>query len=406
MTSKLSASIEVEGDQALDLLGVAMPVHHSLSLRFLQACVSWIGVLWIGLFGNLDGRPLGRATAGESQIAVSEVVGAWRKREAAVATVRIRWHEHRSYAPESLLSKMEVRAAHGVPAEKMTVDFPCELLKKGEYLRYSACNARVRKDLTVAFVPYVSSYDGSESRMLSQVSESEYHGVQRTEERNTDAPSYPLKPLQLAFAPESAAFGHESFRVVNSDENVLSDDLKPLLALSSNIYRVWCDVDKGMQITRWQKVSKDQGAVLLQVDLNYEKDEAGEWRPSQWVLQRFRKSSISETYTGVVTSCEIGLPLTRADFRLDFPVGTKGHDETNKTDFAILKDGSKRVLSGKELSLTPTELDELPRSIQGSSRFGWTLFFVGLSGISGFMLLKVLQNRRMKRSRDVRSKSL
>jgi outer membrane lipoprotein-sorting protein len=99
--------------------------------------------------------------------------------------------------------------------------------------------------------------------------------------------------------------------------------------------RAWVDPERDYVVVRWELIRPD-GTVILRTRLQYAEDDDHGWVPSGWELSMLdAEGNAGETYEATIRDYEIGLELTRDDFRIRFPIGTTVYDDRTKEFYVV-----------------------------------------------------------------------
>lgn len=223
-----------------------------------------------------------------------KISDAWKKRQTELQSVRFRWTERRFYSKGSLdepiwgLEQLEDAKRRGrkpFPPKKCVLDaVPVEMLLSGKWMRLTRPSVRRGVDDAIRLDTYISAFDGESSRMLFRF-ENRLDGTIRDESRNTDAPSFPVKPITLFARAFDRSFGSVDWErcAIRSKPELVNERSCYVVELDHTL--MWVDLDRNCVIVRWQEMRKN-GAIVYQADLDYVSHETLGYVPSKWrILQ-------------------------------------------------------------------------------------------------------------------------
>lgn len=301
--------------------------------------------------------------------AMTAVLEKWAERQKLAHSVRLTWREQRRYASGSIMpAQMAIEhgfsdeaASKGIPKDESKFTFRNDLLIRDDWMKYDTHNLRIDAQGSARLQRYTSAYDGESSRMLS-------HGNQTggilDERRNVDASSYPLMPLLLNLRPLDERF----VGLTTSEFQVIDDDMQigecKCILVAHRAHRLWIDLKRSV-VMRWETMNRLQ-QPLIQADIKYSKDPDIGWVIATWAIKRMSYVDgiprIVETIRAQVLDYAIGLPLSREDFRIEFPAQSQIYDSTTKQEFVVTQDGGRRpVVLGQSNSAATGDVQDVTR---------------------------------------------
>jgi hypothetical protein len=269
-------------------------------------------------------------------LTVDEVVHALEKREMAAATVELRWNANIRYEVGAILSKeqaqmMQMRGKvfeQGTPTVPTLFHYPGELRLQDDKMKFVTKTLRI--DCAAPFlslVPYSSSYDGRESRMLMNLQ----RGSILRERRNTDVDTPHILPILLCYRPLNPTFAVLRKDAMKLSEGPVLINGHKCVRVDDGRIRVYLDCQCGLIPVAFQRFRKN-GDMYLDGTIEYASHGTLSFVPKHFELKRyFRPSHVAETFSADITETQIGVRLPDEEFGLKFGPGTQVFDQRTRS---------------------------------------------------------------------------
>jgi hypothetical protein len=199
------------------------------------------------------------------------------------------------------------------------------------------------------------AFDGTTQRQLSDPARNPYPEANVASGMKPGGINTPYTPLAMATRPFDSVINYFSdfttrFRVspgesmVNSRTCLYLNDVGP----SDFVNHIWVDASRGFVPIKFIRAFK--GKNLLQYDfLDYEEN-AGIWTPKSWRSTAIDPDGgILNSSNAVVKLFSVNPEAASDNFYISFPVGTWVHDEDDDSEYILLENGVRRILTPRDL---------------------------------------------------------
>lgn len=377
----------------------------------------------VGLAGLFAVCAAGGVQAAEDTDVIARVEKAWRDREKRYRSVHVEWTETQ-VQPAGWLSNLWLEAGgprrarimnpnnEVVPPKTTTLVVASKLDLQEEKLLYHedrwAWHQEQKKHVPC---PVTVLYDGKVLQTLKPNGFADMTWpigtiIKRGPVGYTSRPE--LRPLIGAFRPLDPIFQQFDLKKYRMSTRSGKLDGKQLLVLERESHRgdktiLWMDAEQEYSIRREANYLKDR--LQQQITVTHKHDSALGWVPQEWeTITRFDEGKLTETCRGRVTVLTSGT-IPASVFRLDFPPGTRVHDETKQKEAQdyITRDGSSpRHIHTSEIGKTYHELlqSEPPNRVPA---WRWKWVWIGL--VASLVVLAAVSWLVLCRGRKVKSEA-
>jgi len=324
-------------------------------------------IVLFGLAGcvalHARGEDAGKADSKSDGHTLTQIVQAWKSKEARVQSARFEWKETRTdpaifeYANlvEGLSPEAKRRVA--MPPER-TYDRALRLSLQGNMVRFETDGPHWSQALK-SYSPrtYVAAFDGEIEMCLFGGDRSgqkafDPHGFVTKRTSHSDSGTLVFRALALSYRPLQPSLGRfdpESHEV-RHDEEVDGRRCSLVEQTTSSVGRAgaryWVDPERDWVVVR--ALSFFNGKPSTQLDIFYTLDKIHGWTPSGWKGSLFSSGKPKTWFTARVTRYEINVPVPRTQLQVQFPVGTWVTDRVQQCDYFVRDGNVRRIITQEE----------------------------------------------------------
>jgi hypothetical protein len=282
--------------------------------------------------------------ADEADDFVSRACDAWKARQEEIKSVRVKWDQQAWIRAGSLGVRTEEQAsAEPFPNRDITADLlEDSLIIDGRKMRTANVSIFQRRDGSPEFMRHIASFDGTDSKDLSDVSMEQgggHHGHVFATSQHSDISSYGLAPILLYVRPLSRAFRTLIESDLHRGVGTREIDGHECTPIEDERYRYWVDASSAYVIRR-RETHKAGVSFDLQIAIRYAADGDGRIAPTSWTLSKLKKGVLTDKRKASVRLFELNPTIDGKEFQLEFPPGTRGYDEKKRSWFVIEPDKS------------------------------------------------------------------
>jgi hypothetical protein len=258
--------------------------------------------------------PVRAQQTAQKPITLAAIVEAMETRQKRAASVSVRWNQNERYRGGDY-------------------EFPCEMLLKGDSMRYVS-KTYMHNGGSVSLIDPVSTWDGKESRFLQGMQPPA--GRILSEKGNRDARTTLLVPLMLYFRP-LVTLDTKALALADGRKTI---DGRQCVTIDDGEMRV--DLDRGREfIPVAFEVYLEDGRVYSGGTLEYYRNrDARTWVPKSFQLKTPSRQSIR----GSNVQTAMAALLKESEFVLTFEPGTIVWDARTQEEYRVGADGSKELI--------------------------------------------------------------
>ena len=297
---------------------------------------------------------------------LTQIVQAWKSREARVQSPRFEWKETRTspsiFEYAGLVRGLSPQAAKRVamPPER-THERTSKLSFQGNSVRYEYEGPQWI-EVARSYAPriYVAAFDGELATTFfgsdrSGLGAFEPVGFVNPKENHPDSLTLVFRALSLAYRPlqpSLGGFSPEDYEVCQyEDVGGHRCALIKEKANSTNPNGTWYWVDPKQDWMIVRTVSFWRGKPTNQLDISYAFDKTHGWTPAAWKATLIKSGEPKTWFSANVTRWVINPSIPRSDFRLEFPVGTWVNDRVQKCEYIVREGNARRIITKDESSM-------------------------------------------------------
>jgi hypothetical protein len=333
---------------------------------------SWVGVLGVVAGLSLASQP--SQSRGAPSVSIQDIVNAWKLREEGVHSLAFEYQQS-LFIPKGERSFSVVVGGTPVtfrqvrcPPQDVTWEYTCGLKIDGKNVRYEYRGPRAIEHLgEYVQSGYLTVTDGRVcTTFFDKAADGRSHPTGYIDDPRRELLSGAvyrqlyLRPILLCYRPYAMPnpddFDLSQF-LANPEPVVLRQHNCVVLSGVSGDYRTlfWVDVEKESVPVRWQSIV--QGALRIQVDMEYSRDALRGWAPSDWTFSVYaqpeagqRIGKLKEQGSARVTKYELNTEVAPSEFRFEFPLGTYVVDNRKDECYILRENGTKRLVTQREVN--------------------------------------------------------
>lgn len=322
----------------------------------------------------------GKQPAIQRRISVDQVVKVWSARQQQIRSVKCDWLEEITIPKGFLtdlvrqhfgqergnerLSTMGIARGEVVPPQDTMFRGQSSFKLENGEIRYEReepqWSAQEKK-----YVPQqaVFGWTGTVHKSLLPNGTPETPWPQATIKHRQGQPSslhlWPILMLVCPMSSEMRLITIENFKVSMRHQPIGGRVCQELESASGQLHRrLWLDDQRDYLPVR--TITLVNGQVNHSLDVQYAKDATGRWLPKGWSIAQFdRAGRIREACRANVEHIELNTYIDSAEFRLEFPPGTRVSDMSStdrSSEYIVRPNGDKREILRSEIGKSYAEL--------------------------------------------------
>jgi hypothetical protein len=297
------------------------------------------------------------------------VLKAWRARQNATRTLRVRWTEQITYAKGAIPNPLNPKDP--VPPQTTTVESHNELALSGDKLRFATDGPQWNHEHGDFFPQkYLSTFDGQVSKSYYAPGMSHGSGFIKKEKRDENANSFYLLPLLITFRGVHASTGDfnpkdyvltDKRGVVGGRTCVLFEEAPAVREQRRRNSRSdasaswWLDPERDFVVLRY--VETEGPRPVLQFTCSYRPLPEGGWVPTGWsTVALAEDGSVRQASQCTVTHLVTNVRLDAGEFVIDFPPDTQVSDLRSGAEYLVRPGGQPRLITPAEAGATYDQL--------------------------------------------------